>query len=298
MVGVSIVVLWLAGDFTYSQIVDAKYESWNAGITRDAAGIREGCAPFTMGEGKTALLLIHGFGDSPAVWKEMAPVLAEQGYTCRAMLLPGFATSLETYRQTTHQQWVDAARQELLALSATHERVFIVAHSMGCAVAVNLLSSAPDAASGLVTLGPLMGVNNSRSPILSSERWFKILNRVFIFTDLVASAFEPQIFDESKRPLIVDRYVPIEVFREMFALIDKNRQLHAEFKTPLMMILSEKDAVVDNDAARAFYEGCAAPRKEIAESAEAGHVLPLDFGWQGHCEAIQRFVEGSSTPSE
>jgi esterase/lipase len=291
MIGVGVVVLWLVGDFSYSQIVQAKYEDWNASIVRDASGIREGCAPFTLGQGDTAILFIHGFGDAPAVWSEMAADLAGRGYTCRAMLLPGFARPLEAMRESTHEAWIEAARAELLELSKTHKRVFIVAHSTGCAIAVNLLAESPDAASGLVAMGPLMSVNNSRSPVLSSESWFKILNRLFLFTDLVASAFKPQIFDESKRPLLVDRYVPIEIFREMFALIAKNRKLHAAYKTPLMMILSQQDAVVDNDVAREFYNNCGASHKEIAESAKAGHVLPLDFGWQEHCAAIDAFLQ-------
>jgi carboxylesterase len=291
MVAVGIIVTWLVGDFTYSQVVQGKYESWNAGIVRDSNGIREGCAAFTLGEGTTALLFIHGFGDAPAVWKEMAPALADRGYTCRAMRIPGFGQELAAMRESTHEQWVAAARAELLELSKTHERVFIVGHSTGCAVGVNLLANSPEAASGLVAMGPLMSVNNSRSPILSSESWFKVLNRLFVFTDLVASAFKPQIFDESKRPLLVDRFVPIEIFREMFALIGKNRKLHKNFKAPLMMVLSEQDAVVDNEAAREFYENCSAEHKQIAESAKAGHVLPLDFGWDEHVEAIDVFVQ-------
>lgn len=294
MVIVGIIVTWLVGDFTYSQIVHSKYEAWNAAIVRDSSGIREGCQPFTVGEGTTALLFIHGFGDAPAVWKEMAPALAARGYTCRAMLMPGFAQELPAVRASTHAEWVEAARAELLELSKTHERVFIVGHSTGCAVAINLLAAAPEAATGLVAMGPLMSVNNSRSPILSSESWFKVLNRVFVFTDLVASAFKPQIFDESKRPLLVDRFVPIEIFREMFALLGKNRKLHQDYKTPLYMILSEQDAVVDNDAARKFYAGCAATHKQIAESAKAGHVLPLDYGWEAQVEAIDAFVQGVS----
>lgn len=292
MIIVGIIVTWLGGDFTYSQVVQGKYETWESAIVRDSHGIRVGCAPFTVGEGHTALLFIHGFGDAPAVWAEMAPALAAKGYTCRAMLLPGFSRPLPDMRKSTHEQWVNAARAELLELSRTHKRVIIVGHSTGCSVGVNLLANTPDAASGLVALGPLMSVNNSRSPILSSEAWFKVLNRLFVFTDLVASAFKPQIFDESKRPLLVDRFVPIEIFREMFALIGKNRKRHKDYKTPLMMILSEQDAVVDNGAAREFYENCAASNKQIAESAKAGHVLPLDFGWEEHCEAIDAFARG------
>ena len=68
----------ILGDLLYSLIAKARYRRWEAGIGRDADGVRLGCREFTLGDGEDAVLLVHGFGDSPSVFQRMAPALAAQ----------------------------------------------------------------------------------------------------------------------------------------------------------------------------------------------------------------------------
>src|SRR5687768_5379807 len=89
--------VWLLGDFLYSRIIAWRVARWETTIERHPNGVRVGCEDFTVGSGETALLLVHGINDSPAMWRKMAPRLAEQGFTCRAMRLPGFAMPLKDY---------------------------------------------------------------------------------------------------------------------------------------------------------------------------------------------------------
>src|SRR5579871_5198861 len=94
LVPVAIPVAWLGLDFSYSLLVQFQYARWEAGIVRDPDGVRRGCREFTVGRGDTALLLIHGFSDSPAVFRRMAPDLAARGFACRAMRLDRKSTRL------------------------------------------------------------------------------------------------------------------------------------------------------------------------------------------------------------
>src|SRR5206468_12893176 len=80
--------LWVGGDLLYSLVVGHLYRRWEAGIERDADGVRLGCREFTLGEGKDAVLLVHGFGDSPAIFRRIAPALAAKGFACHALRLP------------------------------------------------------------------------------------------------------------------------------------------------------------------------------------------------------------------
>ena len=80
-------MLTVIGDVVYSCSVGAGYREWNSKVRRDPDGVREGCREFTLGEGETAVLMVHGFGASPAVWRKMAASLAAEDFTCRAMRL-------------------------------------------------------------------------------------------------------------------------------------------------------------------------------------------------------------------
>ncbi|MCH8922653.1 MAG: hypothetical protein IIA67_05840, partial [Planctomycetes bacterium] len=73
-----LIALWLAGDFLHSRVVRFRLARWERRIERDEDGVRLGCADFTLGSGETALLLVHGFGDSPAVFLPLGRPPAER----------------------------------------------------------------------------------------------------------------------------------------------------------------------------------------------------------------------------
>src|SRR5690606_36206522 len=82
---------WRAGDYLYYHVVSRRLAEWERGVVRDADGVREGCREFTMGNGsRQAILMVHGFNDSPRAYQKTASMLAVRGFTCRAMRLAGF----------------------------------------------------------------------------------------------------------------------------------------------------------------------------------------------------------------
>jgi esterase/lipase len=284
-------LVWVGGDLLYFLWMRRSYARWEGQVERDAEGVRAGCREFTIGQGETALLLIHGFGDSPAVFRNLAPALANQGFTCRAMRLPGFAMPITAYRQTRAAQWRQAVQEELANLRRRHARVGVVAHSLGAAIAVDALVDQPEAAAAAVLLAPLLGVCNRRSPLLSTRTWFYLLDHSLWFTDRIGPVFAPDLHDPEGLALLnTDRFVPRTLYREMFTLMARNcRQAHS-FGIPLLMVLSRNDLIVDNPAAERFFQECAAAPKQLKYQEEAGHVLPLDGGWKELVEDIIKFL--------
>jgi carboxylesterase len=283
---------WIGGDLVYSLLMKQGYARWEAGIQRDPDGVRKGCREYTLLGGDTALLLIHGFGDSPASYQRMAPALAQRGYTCRVMRLPGFAMPMADYIRTNSAQWRKAVISELQTLRQTHRRVIVIAHSLGGAVTLDSLAEYPDTADGVVLLAPLLDVCNQRSPLLPARAWFHILDRTLIFTDRIEMAFPPDLRDkEALARMKEDKYVPRIVYREMFALLDRNRPRAKRFRAPLFLVLSKTDPVVDNRAAEHFYQECGSVMKRLKYTEEAGHVIPMDHGWQELVVEIDEFIQ-------
>lgn len=272
--------LWLCGDLVFSLLMRRGYANWEAGIHRDQDGVRVGCREYTVGDGDSAILLVHGFADSPAIFQRMAPALAKRGFTCRVMRLPHFATTMSDFCQTKNAEWREAFQAELRQLHKTHRRVIVIAHSMGGAVAVDYLADHPEAADAAVLLAPLVAVSDQRSPLLSAETWYHVLDRTLLFTDRVGVVFPHDFHDPTAAALMKeDKFIPRALYREMFHLLERNRHRVGAFRLPLLMVIAGQDAVVDNRAAERFYQECAAPVKQIQYMKDRGHCIPLDSGW-------------------
>jgi len=291
LLAAAILVLWFSIDLVYSLLMKRWCARWEAAIERDPDGVRRGCREYTVGNGDTAILLVHGFADAPTLYQRMAPALAEQGFTCRVMRRPLFAMPMHRYRQTDSAQWREAVRAELLALRQGHERVVVVAHSLGAAITVDCLAVEPAAADAAVLLAPLVAVCNRHSPLFSARVWHWILDHTLFFTDHVGLPFLPYFRDSEALPLMkTDRFVPRVVFRELMRLIARNRNRAPTFSVPLFVALGEYDEVVDNQAAERFYRSCAAGTKRLRHVAGAAHVLPMDFGWQSLTDDLVNFI--------
>jgi alpha-beta hydrolase superfamily lysophospholipase len=291
LLAAAVPVIWVGGDLVYSLLMKRRYARWEAGIERDPDGVRRGCREYSVGQGDTAILLIHGFADAPTLYQRVAPALAEKGFSCRVMRLPHFAMPMDDYRRTDGAQWREAVRLELLELRGRHPRVIVIAHSLGAAIAVDYLADDPAGADAAVLLAPLLAVSDRRSPLLSPGAWQWIFDHTLFFTDWVGMLFSPNLRDHEALPLMkTDAFVPRVVYRELMRLIARNRARARAFRVPLFMALGEHDEVVDNRVAERFYKDCAARTKRLRHTAGAAHVLPMDFGWQLLTEDVVKFI--------
>jgi alpha-beta hydrolase superfamily lysophospholipase len=286
-----IVALWLVGDFLHALVVRLWNARWEKRIERDAEGVRAGCREGTLGEGDTALLLVHGYGESPSVWRRMAPALAASGFTVRTLRLPGHGLPMAQYRRTDSIQWREAVRQALAEMRPRYTRVVVVAHSMGCAAALDGLVDRQDVADGLVLMAPLIDVGRRRSPLLHPRTWFRLLDSLLLFTDRIVTIFPPDLHDRAAHALVrEDRFVPRVVHRELFAVVARNRDRAKAFHLPLLMVLARDDLVVDVQAAGRFFADYAGAPKRLQMLTGVGHMLPFDYGWDKIVDEIARFA--------
>ncbi|HVS38090.1 MAG TPA: alpha/beta fold hydrolase [Gemmataceae bacterium] len=287
---VAVPVFFVLGDLGYTLLTRRRYRRWEAGIERDALGVRAGCSEFTLGEGEDGVLLIHGFGDSPAIFQRIAPALAAKGFHCRGIRLPQHGLPMAQYLTTSAVQWRDAVRAAIAGLRRRRRRVFVVAHSMGAAVAVEAVADPTAKVDGMALLAPLFDVSNKRSPLLPARVWFRLLDPLLLLTKYVGVLDKVDLWDQSALPIVRDdKFVPRVVIREVFGLMDRNRKRAKEFRTPLLMILARHDLVVDNAAAERFFNDCAAQPKRLLWAEGAGHMLPIDFGWEERVDQTVQF---------
>src|SRR5215470_831160 len=94
-------------------------------------------APFSLGEGEDACLLLHGLTGSPAEVRPVGEALARAGFRALGPLLPGHGTSPHDLETVTRFEVEGAAREALLSLRGAR-RVYLCGLSMGALLAVRL----------------------------------------------------------------------------------------------------------------------------------------------------------------
>ena len=287
-----LVVTIVVADFIYSRVVLARWAKWERGVTRGNDGVRQHCEAIQQGEGRVALLLVHGFADSPAVYRKYVPALAEKGYACHAIRLPGWAQPLEEMRKVDAEDWRTAIGSELEALRKTHDEVWVIAHSLGAGLSLELASRGELHADGLVAITPMIEVANKRSPVLTPAQWFKVSKALLHLSSVVESVFAVDMRDESMRGnLYRDTFVPRNIYDALFDVMAGLKGKAKDITLPTLMILAEEDLIVETAAADRYFKRLGAAVKKLVVVEDSGHVVPLDHDWEVTTEIIDAFIQ-------
>ncbi len=283
---------WVLADYGYSRYVARQIEEWEAKVPWNEEGLAPEAAEFTLGEGSTVLLMIHGFSDSPQLFRKLAPALADRGYTCRGILLPGFGRNVQAYADSTADEWLDKVEQEVQWLRTAYDQVVIVAHSLGGAIAINQALNHPEQQDALVLLAPAIKVSNQRSPLLSVRFWHRFSRLALPSSTISFSPFEMDAHDPQERDRrLRNRFTPRSVVDNTFRLIDANRGRAGELEIPCLIFLSTTDQVIDSSAIEEFYNEYGGTPKELIELNNSGHMIPVDLEWPTVANEIDEFLQ-------
>ncbi len=290
--------LWLALNLLHALWVETRRFLWERRIKREPGGLLPEAAAYRIGKGPIALLFIHGFADTPYIWRRITGHLATNGpFTCRAMRLPGSGEPAAYARQQSLQRWRTHVADEIIRLRETHAAVWLVGHSLGSALALDAALRTSSLVDGVVALAPMLEVSRKRSPLLPPGLWFWLARVALCLSPTFESCFSADgvAVDDPTFTYTRDRFIPFSVYRGLFALVRANRKQAAHLRQPLFAVMSGHDSVVDSPAALRWCKTCPGP-KEIRELPEAGHVIPLEVGWQALTDDIAAFILSHTAP--
>ncbi len=260
-------------------------------IERDTDGVREGMQSFAVGEGDTELILIHGFASGPAVFRPMADALAGEGIACRAIRLPGFGEPMDRMFSISEADWRNAVESAVADAKRKNKRIWLVGHSMGAALAVDYALAHREDVAGLVLIAPLIEVSSRRSLGLPPEMLQRVADCVLPRDAILETAFPIDLHTQADGVLeLRDRYLPISMYDAMFRVAADIRERGGELELPVLMIVPGADKVVSRRASVVYFDSIASPRKELFAAEEAGHVVPLDYGWEKVAQRVNDFV--------
>lgn len=112
--------------------------------------------------GDRAIVLVHGWPDSPRCWAGVAPVLASEGYRVIAPALRGFSPTTFLQAATPRSGQLAALGRDLLdfVLALALERPVLAGHDWGARAAANACGLEPGIASHLVMMSVGYGTND------------------------------------------------------------------------------------------------------------------------------------------
>lgn len=219
-----------------------------------------------------ALLMLHGFSSSPAVWRLFYPHL-ESYDRVSAPLLAGHGISIHEFAKVSSQQWLHQVRVECKKLCQEYAQVDVIGLSLGGLLACHLAQEFP--IHRLFLLAPALSLNDSCPILLKTAQLSKNLGFQFV-KNAGGQAFKPQA-DE-----LLFRLLPIKTIVEILSFIDS-----FQFKSwdiPTQLFLGRHDDVVNSSKVELQLQNL--NEVDIHYLEHSNHVLPLDANYQNILKAL------------
>ena len=173
-------------------------------------------------------------------------------------------------------EFIDDARRRLPGIP-----VHLVAISWGTKLAVAACIRRPDLVDSLVLMGPAL------VPKVDVAFGVKVRTAVALLTNprrlFDVPLADPRLFTDNPERIAFIESDPLSLRQVTARFLRQTRRLdrfilrHAhELRTPMLMMLSGRDRIVDNDATRRIFDRLASPSKEVILYPEAAHTLEFE----------------------
>jgi carboxylesterase len=216
-------------------------------------------------QGRTGVLLSHGFTGSPASMVPWGRHLAEQGYAVAVPRLPGHGTSWQDMATTGWEDWSTELERSFEKLAAEADRVFVGGLSMGGGLALWLAARHPERVAGVILVNAAVASAN------------KQLLAVPVLKHVVKAM--PGIGNDIKKPG-VDEYgydkTPLKPLHSMMRGWKGLRGDLGKVQCPLLVFRSSEDHVVDPSSARIILSSTSSSDAVERVLDNSYHVATLD----------------------
>lgn len=209
-----------------------------------------------------ALLVLHGFSSSPAVYRYLLPQI--QGYDAVICpILPGHGHSIEAFSQVKATDWLATAQHECEQLIKTYKQVDVLGLSLGGLLACELSQLYP--IHHLYLLAPALKLKLNVNTTLKLARILHALG----FNHLRNSAGNMLSRTHAE---IAYRKLPIQTIIQMLDLAQQYQW--APPSCPVDLFLGRFDKVVASDEVEALFKPLSNVTIHWLE--HSAHVLPLE----------------------
>ena len=238
-----------------------------------ANGIVIGAEPVSLrGSDSHAVLLIHGFGDTPQSVRPLADALNAAGWTVNAVLLPGHGRSLRAYAAAGASEWIAHAQSSYRELRTTHKTVVVCGISMGAALST-ILAAEHSEIPAVALLAPYLVMNRNMQIRSALARLAE-----FVIPYHVNTGGELSIRDDAARARTVG--TGVVTGRSLMALREISmRAQHAlaSLQSRVLYLQSREDNRLSQTDAVEQFARIGSARKEQRWLTGCGHIITVDY---------------------
>lgn len=234
-------------------------------------GVIPGAHSVSLNGGNPAVLILHGFGDTPQSVRSLADHLNRQGWKVQVPLLPGHGRTLREFAQSRAEEWRECALAEYDALKRRSGAVAVVGQSMGGALAVLIAAERQDV-DALVLLAPYLTMLPKVTRLARTHRLLTLV------TPYVRNRSERSIWDPAERSRSLGLgYVAPRSLAELLAITREAWRSAPDARAPTLVLQSTSDnRIPAADASRAFAR-LGSSSKELHWLTGCGHVIAVDY---------------------
>jgi esterase/lipase len=241
-----------------------------SGPTVPAPEVLPGAEPFAFPggnrpDGRTGVLLVHGFTGTPMSMRPWGEHLAAEGFAVSCPLLPGHGTSWQDCNVSTHDDWTTAVSEAFDALAGTCDRVFVAGLSMGGTLATRLAEVRPADVAGLMLVNPALLTQRLDAKLLP------VLARI-------TPSWAP-IGSDIKKPGVTELAypkLPTRAMMQLRTLWALTRADLAKVTAPVIVFHSREDHVVEPVNTEVLLAGVGSTDTTEVVLEDSYHVATLD----------------------
>lgn len=242
------------------------------------------------------VVLVHGFLSVPAQMLELARYLQGKGLWVYLVRLKGHGTSAEDLAQRTGGDWVESVDLGYALMKALCERVVLGGFSFGGGVALDCASRVGDAAGVFAVCPPqrLLDISSRFAPAVT------VWNRVM---DVFSYQWAKKEFVESvpERPELNYSKIPVRGLRAMERFMSELEPKLPGIQTPVLVLQSEGDPVVDPRGSQRLFEMLGSEHKKYQRFPLKRHGILAGAGSDEVHAAVGAFLDtmsGATDPGE
>ena len=194
----------------------------------------------------TAILFIHGIVGTPNHFNEFVSLVPES-YSVYNLLLDGHGKGVKDFSKTSMKNWETQVASVVDELSLTHDKIYIIAHSMGTLFAIEQAIKNTKICKLFLLAVPLCLFLKLRMPINSLKVYFDKI-RPDDYEALAAKKCYG--IEKDKNPFHYIGWIPR--FLELFAKIRKTRRIVNLLNATCLVFQSGKDEMVSTHSLKYF----------------------------------------------
>ncbi len=235
------------------------------------------------------VLLVHGFLSSPAELSQYGEHIHEQGFNVLGVRLSGHGTSPYDLNNRSWEEWLDSVRRGHEILSAFAEEIIVVGFSAGGALALLFGSESPEKLNAVISVCAAMEIQDKGihfAPYMNSinkhASYFPKVDGVMNYKRSTTTHGDTNY-----------RSITIKALTELKKMMKAARKKLSTFDTPILIIQSDKDSVVDPDSANIIMDKIASKQKTLKWIDADSHDLirnNVDKTWQ----LLDEFIKSRS----